>query len=405
MKKHHFFLIIAAAVVMGATISCSKDDGPEVPEVIKSDVLDSGVDEHVQAVSGTDGSTSLSYKSWILVNQITRSGDNRIETPVQGNLAGFKETVGVGSFESGAMRTETSYIEEGRSQAGYVVLVDSAVVHHVAYDNFSFDYVLRYQSPLYADGHRTEQMPYYRIESVKDNGGQFGDMSSGKNEKGDVCAYQKYTHSVSVLFHGEWYDVKAEILLEKVLSYNGEPCVVKSKILSEGLTVGEGGSGYSWVEVEQTWSTGEIIPVKVGINVSAYVYADLEMGKILPDANIVRKKGELRDKDSFISSASGKYVVKKQVNQLYVIDYNYFSLSFEVVHDEAYYDDGYLHYAMPSFKCENIQEVPFVISELGESTVDGGKPCTEYDFTQKLTVDINGVSYESVHSLAFFVLK
>ncbi|WP_302129237.1 hypothetical protein, partial [Bacteroides congonensis] len=68
MKTNKFMQFMAAAVVvcgMSVLTSCEKDNY-ELPEVIESEVYDTGVSSKVTAESGTEG-TKLSYESWIMV--------------------------------------------------------------------------------------------------------------------------------------------------------------------------------------------------------------------------------------------------------------------------------------------------------------------------------------------------
>jgi len=404
MKKSMFILMFAAAAMLGSLFSCTKDDSG-LPEVIESEVLESGIEKNVTATTGTDGSIFLAYESWILVRQQTRSGDNRFTVQVNGQLNNHYQKIEVGSFESGRMRTVTEYEEDGRRREGYLTIIDSALVYTVAYDNFSFAYRLKYEVPVYDDGVTCQTMPYYRYEGIVDKGGDFQELPSGKNEDGDICAYRLYTHSLSLLFNGVRYDVTAEIMLEKILSRNGEPCVVSSRILNYGLTPVEKGIAYSWVEVEQTWSTGDVKTEKFGIDVTGYMSVTPEMYKILPDANIKRTGAELRTIESFIVSAEGKYVEKKRISQIYEISYNYFTLGYDIVCEEACYDDGVTHFVMPGLAVATIKEEPFAVSVIGETTVAGGLPCAEYAFVQRVQAGIGSDNFTAAQVLSFYVLK
>lgn len=71
-----FFGAAAALFTVAVFASCSNEDEP-LPEVVKSEILDSGLDDQVvskpvEGVSGTNG-VELSYQSWIRVKGETRA--------------------------------------------------------------------------------------------------------------------------------------------------------------------------------------------------------------------------------------------------------------------------------------------------------------------------------------------
>ena len=108
-----FFRAAAALFTVAVFASCSKEDEP-LPEVIESEVLDSGLDDQVvskpvEGVSGTNG-VELSYQSWIRVKGETRAFfDDKVTVMLTDVFNCVDSTVNVGSFELSGYRTSVSY--------------------------------------------------------------------------------------------------------------------------------------------------------------------------------------------------------------------------------------------------------------------------------------------------------
>ena len=100
----------AAVVVCGMSVltSCEKDNYA-LPEVIESEVYDTGVSSEVTAESGTEG-TKLSYESWIMVKGITRANfDNKVSVTLNNTLNNVTQTVDVVNYEIGIPQTTLVY--------------------------------------------------------------------------------------------------------------------------------------------------------------------------------------------------------------------------------------------------------------------------------------------------------
>ena len=387
MKKHLFFLFIAAAAVMGLTVSCSKDD-EQLPEVIDSHVLDSGVDEQIQAVSGTDGSTSLSYTSWILVNQITRSGDNRIAVKVNNLLKPLTGEVAVASFAQGQKRVSTTYEQEGSRREGYVTILDSVMVYTIGYEGFTIQYRLQYEVPVYDDGVTKQIMPYYRYQNLIDHNDEvFTDMGYYTDGDGRIQGKKKYNHSISVDFNGNPYEVTAEVILRRMLS-SGEPCVVKSEVTDQGLGEITDGRYPVWLTAKQTWSTGEekTETVKADLNVTIEGHG-LE-SIIIPDLgiNFVSTQMEIATSEGLPSDS--KFLNLRLYSGKFTVKYNYFEVGFDVQYSEAVYDDGVTVCKLPGYSFGNISCENPVTEYIGETEISGGIICKEYKLTQGITATI-----------------
>ena len=169
-----FFRAAAALFTVAVFASCSNEDEP-LPEVIESEVLDSGLDDQVvskpvEGVSGTNG-VELSYQSWIRVKGETRAFfDDKVTVMLTDVFNCVDSTVNVGSFELSGYRTSVSYKKRGERQEDFVQVSDSIMAYTVSFDQFSFDYELLFETAVYDDGYTRQEMPYHRIGAVKDNG-------------------------------------------------------------------------------------------------------------------------------------------------------------------------------------------------------------------------------------------
>lgn len=114
-----FFRAAAALFTVAVFASCSNEDEP-LPEVIESEVLDSGLDDQVvskpvEGVSGTNG-VELSYQSWIRVKGETRAFfDDKVTVMLTDVFNCVDSTVNVGSFELSGYRTSVSYKKTRRT--------------------------------------------------------------------------------------------------------------------------------------------------------------------------------------------------------------------------------------------------------------------------------------------------
>lgn len=146
-----FFRAAAALFTVAVFASCSNEDEP-LPEVIESEVLDSGLDDQVvskpvEGVSGTNG-VELSYQSWIRVKGETRAFfDDKVTVMLTDVFNCVDSTVNVGSFELSGYRTSVSYKKRGERQEDFVQVSDSIMAYTVSFDQFSFDYELLFERP------------------------------------------------------------------------------------------------------------------------------------------------------------------------------------------------------------------------------------------------------------------
>lgn len=152
-----FFRAAAALFTVAVFASCSNEDEP-LPEVIESEVLDSGLDDQVvskpvEGVSGTNG-VELSYQSWIRVKGETRAFfDDKVTVMLTDVFNCVDSTVNVGSFELSGYRTSVSYKKRGERQEDFVQVSDSIMAYTVSFDQFSFDYELLFETAVYDDGY------------------------------------------------------------------------------------------------------------------------------------------------------------------------------------------------------------------------------------------------------------
>ena len=358
MKTKSLWFATAAAVVLtGMTMmtSCSKDDF-ELPEVIESEVYDEGRAEEVKAEVGTEG-TKLSYESWIMVRGITRASfDNKVSVTLNNTLNTVNQVIEVTSWQMGEERTGISYKEGDVREDGFVTITDSILVYSVAFDNFSFNYELVYQVPVYDDGVTEQQMPYHRYENIVDKGGSLTDLDP-LNDGDYVYARKLYQHVIEVTFGGKVYEVTANITLLRRLGSADEPYVVKSRLISYGASV-VNDAVLSMLIVEQTWSDGRVEEKHYNVNLNAYVIEEA-----LDEISISGYKNDLKILNSVVGEGKlrprlqeDRFVTSFTCKQEYVVNYNYFTISLILAHDVATYDDGVSTFEFPTFEFVKITD-------------------------------------------------
>jgi len=253
----------AAAVLAGVTCtSCSSDDDPvvpPVPEVVESEVLESGCSDDVSETSGTEG-TSLSYESWIYVRQKTRAtSDARISVTLFNRFNNLVQEAEVADFNFGEPKAEIGFrLADSRTEQNFVTVADSVMVYGLTYANgFKLEYELMFETPEYNDGVTRQMMPYHKIENVEDNGMTLSGMDN-QTIDGKEWFCKLLRHSITVTFNGRRYEVAASVVVRSEIP--GEDVLLSSRKVDEGLelvsTDAENACGTyrSWLKIEQTWS-------------------------------------------------------------------------------------------------------------------------------------------------------
>ena len=402
MKTNKFMQFMAAAVVVCGMLtmtSCEKDDY-ELPEVIESEVYESGVSSEVKSQSGTEG-TQLSYESWIMVKGITRASfDNKVSVTLNNTFNNVDSMIEVGSFHLGECRTELLYEAAGNRRQDFVTITDSVLTYKVTFDVFSFSYDLYHEIGTYDDGITRQTMPYHPIRNIRDNGYTLTDLDFVKedSEKGGQVVYlrKQFDHSISLDFNGQTYTLTAKIELR--LYAGVHPAIVSSEIINSGISNVEHNlwtSRYtSWVEVKHRYSDGSTGNKTYKVeDMWAEIDADIEKYKELPDANL--KLTSAGFADTFVRDTVGmpERIVICKISRRYEVKYNYFTLSYPVSEYEAYYDDGLTRFEMPSLKYANVRE-EHELRYIGEYKGDE-RDYLEYYFTQKVLASLGEASHEA----------
>ncbi len=359
MKTNKFWFATAAAAlvtVICVFTSCSKEDEPFLPEVIESEVLETGISNDVNEVSGTEG-TKLSYESWIVVKGQTRAAfENKVSVTLCNTLNTVNEEIEVENWKTGKPQTSISYKEGDVREDGFVTVIDSVLVYQVAFDNFSFNYELVYQVPVYDDGVTNQTMPYHRYENIVDKGGSFTDLET-LNDGDYVYARKLYRHIIEVTFNGKVYEVAANITLLRMIGPANMPYIVKSRLISDGASV-VNNAVLSMLIVEQTWSDGRVEEKRYDLTLNAYV-----MSETLNELTISGYKNDLKmlhgtisDGKTYSRQQEDQFVTSYVSEQIYTVSYNYFSVNITLVHDVATYDDGISTFEFPTFKYGKITD-------------------------------------------------
>lgn len=260
MKTNKFWFVMAVAAIltsMTMMTSCSKDDEPELPEVIESEVLDEGIDATVKENVGTEG-TQLSYESWIVVKGQTRAAfENKVAVTLNNSLGLAYEKIDVKDFTFGSERSSISYKLGESKKEGFVTVKDSILVYTVSYEGFSFNYELIYQVPVYNDGFTEHIMPYHRYGKISSNGGKLENMED--LNQGDTLIYQRkmLKHSINVEFNGKEYVVLANLVLQKVIGGTAD-VLISAKVVDQGTEISDNQTIRSWVKIRKERSLSGI---------------------------------------------------------------------------------------------------------------------------------------------------
>lgn len=358
MKKKSFGFAVALGAILTVCLMTSCEKEPILPEVIESEVSDSGIDETVVETTNEEGGRVLSYKTWLQVQGITRASfDDRVEVTLNGELPLIYREIEVPNWNFG--KKPETFIErragESRSE-GFVTITDSVFVYIVKYANFELAFELPYEVAVYDDGVTRQVMPYYYYSNLQDLGGTIETLESGERE-GTAYAMKRYTHKIAVDFNGKTYEVTAEALLLRSLGPASEPYIVASELVSYGISPQEDGTAESMLVVRQRWSTGEEREQPYYAVLDAVVYSE-----VLKWIEISGYKNDLSIRDAYLTegtlvptSSEDKFVSVYLLEQDYVVEYNYFTVPVRVSHSVATYDDGVTVLDFPSYDFNSLE--------------------------------------------------
>ena len=109
--------------------------------------------------------------------------------------------------------------------------------------------------------------------------------------------------------------------------------------------------------VKQKWSTGEEVDRNYVINLGAVIHSEVlhwvEIGAYGGDLAIV--SAELNEGVKSPRTTEEKFLSSFMVEQDYVVKYNYFTITVQVAHDEAVYDDGVSEFDFPCYDFEKLE--------------------------------------------------
>ena len=405
MKTTSLWFATAAAVVLtGMTMmtSCSKDDY-ELPEVIESEVYDEGRAEEVKAKVGTEG-TQLSYESWIMVRGITRASfDNKVSVTLNGKLKDVAAVCPVNHWEIGDYQATLFREVFDQRTEGFVTVTDSVLVYKLTFDEFSFEYRLNYEVPVYDDHVTRQVMPYYYYSNLKDNGGRLEKADSYVD--GDKAyARRIYRHSISVDFGGQTYEVKAEVTLRRELGPAGEAYIVNSEVIDKSVKGNPSGDGFlSAIRVKSQMSTGEEREEEYVAELPAiserYTGKEVTFNGSISDLKLV---GTEVVETGRSYEDGGEYVTLERISEDCVLHYNGFDLKIPLVHYGASFDNIVLQEEMAGVSFEG-SEVHVTNADWDFIESDGNRE--HYFLTLTVEVKIGGLSVEGIYNGWFVFVR
>ena len=405
MKTTSLWFATAAAVVLtGMTMmtSCSKDDY-ELPEVIESEVYDEGRAEEVKAKVGTEG-TQLSYESWIMVRGITRASfDNKVSVTLNGKLKDVAAVCPVNHWEIGDYQATLFREVFDQRTEGFVTVTDSVLVYKLTFDEFSFEYRLNYEVPVYDDHVTRQVMPYYYYSNLKDNGGRLEKADSYVD--GDKAyARRIYRHSISVDFGGQTYEVKAEVTLRRELGPAGEAYIVNSEVIDKSVEAKAEGDGFlSAIRVKSQMSTGEEREEEYVAELPAiserYTGEEVTFNGSISDLKLV---GTEVVETGRSYEDGGEYVTLERISEDCVLHYNGFDLKIPLVHYGASFDNIVLQEEMAGVSFEG-SEVHVTSADWDFIESDGNRE--HYFLTLTVEVKIGGLSVEGIYNGWFVFVR
>jgi uncharacterized protein (UPF0248 family) len=374
MKKLFIFAVVAAAAMIGFS-ACEPFN---LPEIIDSKVVGSGVGSvTVNTTTSENGASvlELSYKSFIrIMGHSDVEFDDTVAVDLNGVFCGSDTTMKVENLDVGGYTTDISYRVRDTREDGYVTIIDSVLVYTVNYGSFSLVYELDYEVPIYNDGVTREVMPYHRIVNIVDKEDKSYRIES--TDDGDlVYARKQIEHTIEVTFGAETYEVKAVATIWKDIASASEPYIKSSEVIVSHASVSSN-HVVSSLSIKRVWSTGQVENKDMTVTLKASVGGPVTVYKTITgyknDFKVDTAYLTEREVETDVSNQY-EYVYYEHIRQYWNVEYNYpVSVLFYLVHDEAYYDDGYTRCKFPNYEFGNITTSEPQLMDMGSGDNENG---------------------------------
>ncbi|MBR5482618.1 MAG: hypothetical protein IKV11_00985 [Alphaproteobacteria bacterium] len=401
MKKNMYWFMMVAAIVMSAMtfVSCEDPFEPELPEVIESEVLESGADETIEEAVVSDDSgvsgTELSYKSWIRVKGQTRADfDHEVSVTLNNTFIDPTPTIVVEDLNIGEYTTNISHRAKESRQEGFVTITDSVLVYTVQYEKVSFEYELEYEVAVYDDGFTRQVMPYHGIDKVTEK--SYKTYLIESDDDGELAyARRKVEHSILVEVNGKSYEVKANVFLRKHIGYAKDPYVKWSELVDTKLDMFNG-QVRSTVTVFQKWNRGAEETLDYTVFLSAGIdnvsYGDITAHGYNNDLKVV-STSLTNGENNFEPSNKTSFIVYENVRKVWNINYNYGSVSIELGYTDAWFDDGVTQCKFANYELTEITNLePRIVP--GDAGVDEVGNYQVYWVHQPVQAKFGGITAE-----------
>ncbi|MDR1694118.1 MAG: hypothetical protein LBR70_02875 [Lactobacillaceae bacterium] len=406
---------MALGAILTCFSSCTKDDPGNQEEeiIIDSEILDSGYDSDVTAVTDeTNGTTTLSYTAWIEVSQTTaktRSGNGgeRIEVTIVDTLRNVEFLTSVPSLNidlSQPTLDTSSYYVGVTPKHKYVNAIDSVMCVTVRYgEGYNFTYELPFQSPAYADGVKSFDMPYLGYENFQHKESKLSDVTyslvKDNNDKDIVVASAVLTNSITLTFNDKDYVLSARITLNNILG-DVDNSIINSELLEKGISVLESTDYYidyaSWIRVKQTMYNGSTQEKKYTLKMHASTEKHTMLSPVrIPDVDIKRERVDLfydvTDEGSWSNVEKYLYQTTARIN--HVVTYNHFDVTTEFLYDDGYYFDSMSEkIRFPILEYSNFSDKFKCVFE--NSNTEAGTTYNNYWFTHTANADIGNITHD-----------
>ena len=346
----------------------------------------------------------MSYESWIMVRGITRASfDNKVSVTLNSELKNVSAVCPVNHWEIGDYQATLSREVFDQRTEGFVTVTDSVLIYRLTFDEFSFEYRLNYEVPVYDDHVTRQVMPYYYYSNLKDNGGRLEKADSYVD--GDMAyARRIYRHSISVDFGGQTYEVKAEVTLRRELGPAGEAYIVNSEVIDKSVEAKAEGDGFlSTIMVKSQMSTGEEREEEYVAELPAiserYTGEEVTFNGSISDLKLV---GTEVVETGRSYEDGGEYVTLERISEDCVLHYNGFDLKIPLVHYGASFDNIVLQEEMAGVSFEG-SEVRVTSADWDFIESDGNRE--HYFLTLTVEVKIGGLSVEGIYNGWFVFVR
>ena len=388
----HVMLFIAAAVI--SLTSCEQLEPTGNSNIATCEVVDCGKDA-VVTVEASNGGTQISYRTWVELKGQTRADfESKISVVLTNSFSNLKKEFLVTNWNLGEAKAQLAYGSYGTKADGCIKITDSVKVYTVINNLVKIEYPLKYQVPLYDDGHVRVIMPHYGYDKSIVNNGFSVEKISSVERNGKAYARRLLRHSITVKVNGESYQPTAEIVLFRQIEKKDGNYILNSDLVQKSilpLNSSDDRCGFvARAKVSSEYSNGN----KLTETFSEAIYATGENVRV-SNALQVKKRSELQLKKATLvtevkpvqnNAGTTQYMYKSLHTDVLQLDFGLFVAEVPFKYETCLFDNGVI--TEPLTESLMFDEKTVKVKKITWTTVDADSGLNNCEIS--IAMNLNG---------------